>query len=333
MDRRLRNQRLRAQAAIVQVKREGLDDAAPALKLQHQQSWPRWYTIDPADAVACYEALQADMLAEASFQPSRGRAKHDLLYEVAVSNRLLGARVVFYLGCGPLKRFSDYTGLGYGPFVDAGPAAASSGLLRRLLAAKQQFWMWLQINGCCFHYRFATVATAAGAMKWEGSILAKVDYGSNAQKNGDYCFADIAGLVSPAWSSPRACCCWPARPPGPPGGARAARWSGAGGGARREGEHETQVDVLMFYGLGACGAKSKAVRGRVRGAGNCPGLRTAVATPPSTRMPGDTNVATGGATGRASRNWNGARRSATDKARGNSTSAPFLPGNQPVVLF
>jgi hypothetical protein len=39
------------------------------------------------------------------------------------------------------------------------------------------------------------------------------------------------------------------------------------------------------------------------------------------RMPGGTDVATGGATGRHSRNWNGARRSATDKARVNSKSA------------
>ncbi len=61
-------------------------------------------------------------------------------------------------------------------------------------------------------------------------------------------------------------------------------------------------------------------------AGPCPGLRAA-ALPPSTRMPSETAVATGGATGRRGRYWNGARRSATDKARGKPKSAPFWPGN------
>jgi hypothetical protein len=58
-------------------------------------------------------------------------------------------------------------------------------------------------------------------------------------------------------------------------------------------------------------------------AGPCPGLRAAP-LPPSARMPGETAVATGGATGRRGRNWNGTRRSATDKARGKIQKRPIL---------
>ncbi len=50
-------------------------------------------------------------------------------------------------------------------------------------------------------------------------------------------------------------------------------------------------------------------------------------SPPPVLMPGETAVATGGATWRRGRNWNGERRSDTDKARGNSKSGPIWPGN------
>jgi hypothetical protein len=183
---------------FVRRKREEIDDDNERLRLPHARgshSWSDWYFIDPA-ADARYEELEADMATGAAGGRPQGggpsrRRQRGLLYEVAVSNGPEGERVVFYVGFGPLRRFATYTLLGYGPFVDC------RGGVAQLQRRKQQFWMWLQAHGCCFHYRFALLLTPEAAQDREDYILARVDYGSNKVKNGNYRFADIAALVRP----------------------------------------------------------------------------------------------------------------------------------------